>query len=104
MPRVIEKFAESGSDCATSSRFRPSTMRRRLQNPVLETMELLIVRHAIAFERDDHRWRDDGARPLSPAGMRRAPKAAAGLQRVRKAPQRPLTPPLRPHTQTAQNL
>jgi phosphohistidine phosphatase SixA len=24
-------------------------------------MELLIVRHAIAFERDRHRWRDDGA-------------------------------------------
>src|SRR5271169_3634950 len=30
-------------------------------------MVLLIVRHAIAFERDRHRWRDDGARPLSPA-------------------------------------
>src|SRR5258708_34989590 len=88
MPRVIEKFAESGSDCATSSRFRPSTMRRRLQNPVLETMELLIVRHAIAFERDDHRWRDDGARPLSPAGMRRYPKAAAGAKELLKAPRR----------------
>src|SRR5258706_2599692 len=94
MPRVIEKFAESGSDCATSSRFRPSTMRRRLQNPVLETMELLIVRHAIAFERDDHRWRDDGARPLSPAGMRRARKRAARLKEVSHAAERLLTRPL----------
>ncbi len=79
-------------------------MRRRLQNPVLETMELLIVRHAIAFERDDHRWRDDGARPLSPAGMRRARKAAAGLKEFSKAPERLLTSPLVRAKQTAQIL
>src|ERR1700687_2008872 len=104
MPRGFEKFAESGSDCATSSRIRPSTMRRRLQNPVYETMELLIVRHAIALERDDHRWRNDGARPLSPAGMRRARKAAAGLKEFSKAPEHLFTSPLVRAKQTAQIL
>lgn len=67
-------------------------------------MDLLIVRHAIAFERDRHRWRDDGARPLSPAGMRRARKAAAGLKHLSKAPDRVLTSPLVRARQTAQIL
>jgi hypothetical protein len=34
-------------------------------------MGLLIVSHAIAFERDHHRWRDAAARPLSPTMLRR---------------------------------
>src|SRR5882724_12056196 len=67
-------------------------------------MDLLIVRHAIAFERDRHRWRDDGARPLSPAGLRRARKAAAGLKEFSKAPDRLLTSPLVRARQTAQIL
>ncbi|MGA2189362.1 MAG: histidine phosphatase family protein [Steroidobacteraceae bacterium] len=67
-------------------------------------MDLLIVRHAIAFERDLHRWRDDGARPLSPAGMRRARKAAAGLKEISMAPGRVLTSPLVRARQTAQIL
>jgi phosphohistidine phosphatase len=67
-------------------------------------MHLLIVRHAIAFERDRHRWRDDGARPLSPAGIRRARKAAAGLKQFSKAPDRLLTSPLVRAVQTAQIL
>src|SRR5450631_3878076 len=67
-------------------------------------MELLIVRHAIAFERDRQRWRDDGARPLSPAGIRQARKAAAGLKEFSKAPDRLLTSPLVRARQTAQIL
>lgn len=67
-------------------------------------MELLIVRHAIALERDHHRWRDDAARPLSPAGIRRARKAAAGLKEFSKAPDRLLTSPLVRARQTAQIL
>ena len=67
-------------------------------------MDLLIVRHAIAFERDRHRWRDDGARPLSPAGIRRARKAAAGLKQFSKVPDRLLTSPLVRARQTAQIL
>lgn len=64
-------------------------------------MDLLIVRHAIAFERDRHRWREDAERPLSPAGMRRARKAAAGLKELTKPPQRVLTSPLVRARQTA---
>ena len=67
-------------------------------------MDLLIIRHAIALERDRHRWRDDGARPLSPAGIRRARKAAAGLKQFSKSPDRLLTSPLVRARQTAQIL
>src|SRR6202051_3645758 len=67
-------------------------------------MELLIVRHAIAFERDRRRWRDDGARPLSPAGIRQSRKAAAGLKELGKAPDLLLTSPLVRARQTAQIL
>jgi phosphohistidine phosphatase len=77
---------------------------RRFPTPGRDTMELLIVRHAIAFERDYHRWRDDDARPLSPAGIRRARKAAAGLKEFCKAPDRLLTSPLVRAKQTAQIL
>jgi phosphohistidine phosphatase len=67
-------------------------------------MELLIVRHAIAFERDRRRWSDDGARPLSPAGMRRARKAAAGVKGFCQLPDQLLTSPLVRARQTAQIL
>jgi phosphohistidine phosphatase len=67
-------------------------------------VELLIIRHAIAYERDRHRWRDDGARPLSPSGMRRSRQAAAGLKLITKAPDRLLTSPLVRARQTAKIL
>jgi len=57
-------------------------------------MDLLIVRHAIAFERNPRRWRDDGDRPLSPEGMVRARKAAAGLKQITERPQCVLASPL----------
>lgn len=57
-------------------------------------MELLIVRHAIAFEADARRWPDDGERPLSPQGIARARKAAAGMKRLVRAPGRVLVSPL----------
>ena len=64
-------------------------------------MELLIVRHAIAFERSTRRWPDDAERPLSPRGVARAAKAAAGLKRLVGAPQRVLASPLVRAQQTA---
>jgi phosphohistidine phosphatase len=57
-------------------------------------MELLIIRHAIAFERDPDRWPDDAARPLTPAGIRRSRKAAAGIKTLCNAPDRLLSSPL----------
>ena len=44
--------------------------------------ELVIVRHAIAEERDPRRWAQDSARPLSPRGKRRFRPAARGLGRL----------------------
>jgi phosphohistidine phosphatase len=67
-------------------------------------MELLIIRHAIAYERDRHRWADDGARPLSPSGVRRSRKAAAGLKELCNVPDRLLTSPLVRARQTAKIL
>jgi phosphohistidine phosphatase len=64
-------------------------------------MDLLIVRHAIAFERNSRRWRDDGDRPLSPEGMVRARKAAAGLKHIAERPQCVLSSPLIRARQTA---
>jgi phosphohistidine phosphatase len=64
-------------------------------------MDLLIVRHAIAFERNPRRWRDDGERPLSPEGMIRARKAAAGLRHITERPQCVLSSPLVRAKQTA---
>jgi phosphohistidine phosphatase len=67
-------------------------------------MELLIIRHAIAFERDRHRWPDDTVRPLTPSGVRRSRKAAAALKDLCKMPDRLLTSPLIRARQTAKIL
>jgi phosphohistidine phosphatase len=67
-------------------------------------MELLIIRHASAFKRDRQRWADDALRPLSPAGVRRSRKAAAGIKALCKAPDRLLTSPLVRAAQTANIL
>jgi phosphohistidine phosphatase len=45
-------------------------------------MELHLVRHAIAFDSDPHRWPDDSLRPLSPEGEERFRRAAQGLGRL----------------------
>lgn len=64
-------------------------------------LELLIVRHAIAFEGDARRWPDDGERPLSPQGVARARKAAAGMKHLVRRPARVLVSPLIRAQQTA---
>ena len=67
-------------------------------------MELLIIRHAVAFARDRRRWADDAARPLSPLGVRRSRKAASGLKEFCKVPDRLLTSPLVRARETAKIL
>lgn len=57
-------------------------------------MELLILRHAIAFPTDAARWPDDTGRPLTVEGVKRARRAAAGLKRIAKRPALVLTSPL----------
>ena len=44
-------------------------------------MEVILVRHAIAHERDRKRWPDDALRPLTAAGKQKFRKAARGLAR-----------------------
>jgi phosphohistidine phosphatase len=64
-------------------------------------MDVLLVRHAIALPRDIQRWPEDELRPLSPRGVQRGRKAAAGLKRLIKRPQRVLTSPWVRARQTA---
>lgn len=45
-------------------------------------MDLILVRHGVAHERDARRWSDDRLRPLTPGGMRRLRTAATGLARL----------------------
>lgn len=58
------------------------------------SMELLILRHAIACPRDAKRWPDDNERPLTAEGAKRARRAAAGLKRLIGRPTLVLTSPL----------
>ncbi len=45
-------------------------------------MNLYVVRHAVAYERDRVRWPDDHDRPLTRPGERRFRRAASGLRRI----------------------
>jgi phosphohistidine phosphatase len=64
-------------------------------------MELLIVRHAIAVERETPGMADD-ARPLAPEGRTKFGKAARGLAAIVKRPDVMLTSPLLRARQTAE--
>jgi len=68
------------------------------------SVELLLVRHAIAFERNPLRWPDDRLRPLSPAGRQRFRKAAEGLGRWQPEIDRVFTSPLVRARETASML
>jgi phosphohistidine phosphatase len=57
-------------------------------------MELLLIRHALACKRDPLRWKADALRPLSPRGMRRFRRAAAGLKRLVEPPALVISSPL----------
>ncbi len=67
-------------------------------------MELLLIRHAVAHERDPRRWPDDDARPLTSEGAARARRAAAGARRLFKRPLRVLCSPLLRARQSADIL
>jgi phosphohistidine phosphatase len=45
-------------------------------------VDLYVVRHAIAEERDPAAWPDDDVRPLTERGIRRFRKAALGIERL----------------------
>jgi phosphohistidine phosphatase len=67
-------------------------------------LEVILVRHAIAPERDRARWPEDGERPLSAEGKRKFRKAVAGLMKVVPKVDALLTSPLVRTRQTAEIL
>jgi len=67
-------------------------------------MEILVIRHAIAFTRDPLQWPDDRRRPLSPKGESRLKKEARGLAKVMPHVDLLLTSPWLRAQQTAEIL
>ena len=67
-------------------------------------MEILLVRHAIARERDPAKWPDDRGRPLTRDGALRFSSVAQVLARTWEAPDLVLSSPLARAWQTAQIL
>lgn len=66
--------------------------------------ELIVIRHAIAHERNATRWPDDGKRPLTGPGRARFRKAARGICAVLPQPDELLVSPLVRARQTAKIL
>ena len=56
-------------------------------------MELVIVRHGPAADRDPSRWPDDRQRPLSPEGIRSTRRAAKGLASLHPTVDKIITSP-----------
>jgi phosphohistidine phosphatase len=67
-------------------------------------MDLYLVRHAIAEQRDASRWPDDANRPLTPEGERAFGKNAARLSRFAPAPELVLSSPFVRAWRTAEIL
>lgn len=68
------------------------------------SLDLYLVRHAIAEDRDPVRWPDDRLRPLTRKGIRRFVAAARGLRRLVPAVDVLLASPLVRARQTADIL
>lgn len=67
-------------------------------------VRVLVIRHAVAFERDRRRWPDDGKRPLTTEGIQKFRKGARGLARLAGPAEQVLTSPLVRAVQTAEIL
>jgi phosphohistidine phosphatase len=67
-------------------------------------MDLYLVRHGLAFDRDPDRWPDDGDRPLTPEGEERFRGVARGLGRIAPPVAASLSSPLVRAWRTAELL
>jgi phosphohistidine phosphatase len=67
-------------------------------------VEIYLVRHAIAAQRDPDRWPDDGERPLTAKGEARFQRVAKGLGRVVPSVERVFSSPLVRAWRTAEIL
>ncbi|GIW09966.1 MAG: phosphohistidine phosphatase SixA [Dehalococcoidia bacterium] len=68
------------------------------------SLDLYLVRHAIAEDRDPERWPDDRLRPLTEKGIARFTAAARGLRRLAPRVEIVLSSPLTRARQTAEIL
>ena len=68
------------------------------------SVDLLVVRHAVAFERDATRWPDDAVRPLLPEGEKTFRRSARGLRRLMKPVRSVLASPYERAWRTAEIL
>jgi phosphohistidine phosphatase len=67
-------------------------------------MDLYLVRHAVAFQKDHDRWPHDSKRPLTPEGEEEFRLAARGLARIVPRVDVILSSPARRALQTAEIL
>jgi len=67
-------------------------------------MDVFLVRHAIARDRDAAQWPDDSIRPLTDEGERKFIAAARGLKRIVSAPEVHLASPFARAWRTAEIL
>lgn len=67
-------------------------------------MDIYLIRHGIAGERDPEQWPDDSLRPLTSKGKKRFRRAARGLVRLVPEVDALLTSPLVRARQTAEAL
>ena len=58
-----------------------------------KAMDIYLIRHAVAFERDPVRWPEDSERPLMPKGIKRWHEGARRLGKAMKAPDKVLSSP-----------
>lgn len=65
-------------------------------------MDLYLIRHGIAMDREDPRCPPDPERPLTPKGMKRTRAAALGLRALKIKPDAVLTSPWLRSAQTAE--
>lgn len=70
----------------------------------LVVVEIYLVRHAVAEDRDAARWPDDALRPLTAAGIERFARAARGLARLVPTVERVLSSPYARAWQTSEIL
>jgi phosphohistidine phosphatase len=68
------------------------------------SVDLYVVRHAEAFERDPARWPDDALRPLTREGEKTFRRVARGLAAVTKPPRTVLASPYERAWRTAELL
>ncbi len=67
-------------------------------------MNLYLVRHAVAYERDPSRWPDDSKRPLTPEGEEDFREVSRGLEQVVPEAQALLSSPYNRAWRTAEIL